>query len=63
MSIERADLFGLRLPSWLTPIGHTRETVDSAERFCFDVDVALPGVGRIIRYTGWLIPSGKQTAQ
>ncbi|MGH8583873.1 MAG: DUF4166 domain-containing protein [Gammaproteobacteria bacterium] len=63
MPIERADLFGLRLPSWLTPIGHTRETVDSVGRFWFDVDVALPSVGRIIRYAGWLVPSGKQTAQ
>lgn len=63
MAIERADLFGFRLPSGLTPIAHTRETVDSAGRFWFDVDIALPGVGRIIRYAGWLIPSGKQTAQ
>ncbi len=62
MPIERADLFGLRLPSGLTPIGHTRETVDSAGRFCFDVDIGLPGVGRIIRYAGWLIPSGNQAA-
>jgi len=57
MPIEQAFVFGLRLPRWLTPISRTRERVDAAGRFCFDVDVALPGIGRVVHYAGWLTPS------
>lgn len=29
----------------------------AADRFNFDVDMALPLIGRIVRYRGWLIPA------
>ncbi|HEY0338361.1 MAG TPA: DUF4166 domain-containing protein, partial [Burkholderiales bacterium] len=62
MPIEGAYFLGLRLPQWLTPISSSYETVDDAGRFRFDVDVALPVVGRIVRYVGWLRPAGEQSA-
>jgi hypothetical protein len=60
MPIDGAYLLGFRLPYWLTPISSTYETVDDAGRFRFDVDVALPFGGRIVRYVGWLVPANEQ---
>lgn len=60
MPIEGAYLIRIRLPNWLMPISSTYETVDDAGRFRFDVDVALPGVGRVVRYVGWLVPASEQ---
>ncbi len=50
----------LRLPRWLGPGSLAREFVDVDGRFCFDVDVWLPfGLGRMVRYRGWLVPDGR----
>jgi hypothetical protein len=61
MPIESAYVFGLRLPYWLTPTSSTYEKIDETGRFRFDVDVALPWVGRIVRYVGWLVPSDEES--
>ena len=62
MPIDAAFLLGLRLPRFLTPASATREFIDAAGRFNFDVDVSLPGVGRVVRYRGWLVPVGDSQA-
>ena len=44
----------LPLPSFLAPRTLTHERVDEEGRFVFDVEIGLPVVGRLVRYTGWL---------
>ena len=44
------------LPRRLAPRASAREWVDAHGRFRFDVTVALPGAGRLVRYAGWLEP-------
>ncbi len=56
MPVEGARLFGLDLPGFLVPTSDTRESIDAEGRFSFDVDLGLPGIGRIVRYRGWLTP-------
>lgn len=57
MPMIDATAFGfIPLPRWLTPVSRTREYVDAQGRFCFDVDISLPFVGRVVRYEGWLLP-------
>ena len=56
MPLERAECLGIPLPRLLTPRSDTREFVDAQGRFCFDVDVSLPWIGRVVRYEGWLSP-------
>ena len=47
----------LPLPRVLAPVSLAREFVDTAGRFNFDVEVRLPlGLGRLVRYRGWLVP-------
>lgn len=54
MPLERGHWFGIPLPGFLTPRSDTREFVDAQGRFCFDVDISLPLLGRVVRYEGWL---------
>lgn len=56
LPVRKAFMFGLPLPRWLTPRSQAREYQDEKERFCFDVDVGLPGLGRVVHYRGWLRP-------
>ena len=50
---------GVRLPLVLAPIGDAVEGQDDEGRFRFDVTVRLPlGLGRVVRYRGWLRPAG-----
>jgi hypothetical protein len=46
----------LPLPRALVPISHATERVDAQGRFCFDIPVVLPAVGRLVHYRGWLVP-------
>ncbi len=47
----------LPLPRRLAPVSVAREDVDPEGRFRFDVALDLPlGLGRIVRYRGWLVP-------
>jgi NAD(P)-dependent dehydrogenase (short-subunit alcohol dehydrogenase family) len=44
---------GVSLPRWCWP--HVRAFETGAEgRFRFDVEIGLPGIGRLVRYRGWL---------
>jgi hypothetical protein len=56
MPLERGEWLGIPLPRWITPRSETREFVDAQGRFRFDVDISLPGMGRVVRYEGWLVP-------
>jgi hypothetical protein len=55
MRLRRWSLFGMPLPLALAPRGVAREW-EEQDRFRFDVPIALPLVGRIVHYTGWLDP-------
>lgn len=54
MSIDAARLLGLPLPRFLTPWTRAYERLDTEGRFTFDVEIGLPGIGRLVRYRGWL---------
>ena len=54
---ESATVMGVPLPEFLRPILHARERADAGEHL-FEVEVALPGLGRLVRYRGRLRPSG-----
>jgi Domain of unknown function (DUF4166)/Saccharopine dehydrogenase NADP binding domain len=44
----------LPLPLFLAPRSDAVESVDVQGRFCFDVPIALPLIGRLVCYRGWL---------
>jgi uncharacterized protein DUF4166 len=46
---------GVRMPSWLWPVLNAEERAEHGG-FAFDIDIALPGFGRLIRYRGWVQP-------
>jgi hypothetical protein len=46
----------LPLPRFLAPRSRTREYEDEQGRFCFDVELMLPGLGLFAHYKGWLRP-------
>ncbi len=46
-------VFGIPMPRLLVPRVTTRETVANG-RYRFDVEAQVAGIGRLIRYTGWL---------
>lgn len=54
--VKRAWCLGIALPKCLTPISQAREYVRE-DRLFFDVSLALPGIGQIVQYQGWLAPS------
>lgn len=57
--VLRAHLFGvIPLPKSITPRGEVRIWQDQAARYAFDIAGIMPGLGRIIRYHGWLLPAG-----
>lgn len=45
---------GLPLPRALWPVIEAEESEEEG-RFCFDVQIGLPVVGRLVRYRGWLM--------
>jgi hypothetical protein len=55
MHLRRWSAFGIPLPLALAPRGVAREWEEQG-RFRFDVPIALPLVGRVVHYTGWLEP-------
>ena len=56
MTITGCRLGPIRFPKALSPRTEAREEVDEKDRFRFDVTIALPFVGRLVRYRGWLVP-------
>lgn len=59
LAMESARGMGVRLPVWLTPVICAREYQNQQGRFCFDIDVSLPGIGRLVHYRGWLSPASE----
>lgn len=55
MVLRRWSIFGIPLPRTLGPRIAAREWQED-DRFRFEVEVALPLVGRAVRYAGWLRP-------
>ena len=56
MHVLEARLGPLRLPAALRPRTRACERVDAEGRFRFDVALAVPLVGFLVRYRGWLTP-------
>ena len=54
LSIIGARAFGIPLPRALAPTTQARASADANGRYCFDVLIALPVVGRLVRYRGTL---------
>lgn len=50
-----ARILGCPMPRWLLPSVKASER-SVGGRFVFDVDIALPVVGRLIHYRGYLVP-------
>jgi hypothetical protein len=59
MHFVRWWLGPLPMPRFLMPRGTARE-YEAGGRFHFDVPIALPLIGPVIRYRGWLIPSSNR---
>jgi NAD(P)-dependent dehydrogenase (short-subunit alcohol dehydrogenase family) len=55
MGLRRWSIFGIPLPLMLAPRIAAREWQED-DRFRFEIDVAMPLIGCVIRYTGWLRP-------
>ncbi|HEX7742682.1 MAG TPA: DUF4166 domain-containing protein, partial [Sphingobium sp.] len=56
MIMRRWWIGPLPLPSWLAPRSTAREWAQDG-RFHFDVPIALPLIGRLVHYRGWLEPT------
>ena len=52
---RRWTLFGLPLPRTLMPRGDSYEA-EADGKFCFHVAIALPLIGPVVSYDGWLEP-------
>lgn len=55
--IAAAYVLGIRLPRLLWPRIRARERVDGQGRFTFDVAIAVPLLGGLVAYKGWLMPT------
>jgi NAD(P)-dependent dehydrogenase (short-subunit alcohol dehydrogenase family) len=50
------------LPAFLAPRSTATESADAEGRFRFDVPIALPLIGRLTHYSGWLEPEEVEAA-
>jgi hypothetical protein len=57
LSAIGAKLFGIPLPGFLRPRSKACESVGRDGRFHFDVDIAMPMIGAIVSYSGYLQPA------
>jgi len=53
MAMRGWSIFGVPMPLWLAPRSEAREWAEG-EDFCFDVPIALPGIGTVVHYSGRL---------
>lgn len=53
MAMRGWSMFGIPMPLWLAPRSEAREWAEG-EDFCFDVPIALPGIGAVVHYSGRL---------
>lgn len=58
MALRGWSCLGIGLPLGLAPRSDAREREDEHGRFAFDVPIALPLVGTVVHYRGWLEPNG-----
>jgi hypothetical protein len=56
MRLRRWSAFRIPMPRLLAPRIAAREWQDDEGRFRFDVAVALPLIGDVVAYSGWLLP-------
>jgi len=56
MRLRRWSAFRIPMPRFLAPRIVAREREDEQGRFRLDVAVALPLVGDVVAYSGWLVP-------
>ena len=54
MVLRRWSMFGVPLPLWLAPRIVGREWEED-DRFRFPVEITAPLIGKVVRYTGWLV--------
>ena len=59
MALRRWSIFRIPLPRFLAPRIAAREWQEENGRFGFDVRVAMPLVGPVVRYAGWLALLGE----
>ncbi|MBJ7442938.1 MAG: DUF4166 domain-containing protein [Sphingobium sp.] len=59
MVMRRWWLGPLPLPKWLAPRSNAQEWAEGG-RFHFDVPIALPLIGQLVHYRGWLEPAPTQ---
>jgi len=50
---RRWSIFGIPMPNFLLPTGESCET-EQGGQFCFDVEISMPLIGRIVAYRGTL---------
>lgn len=55
--VRRWTFLGIPLPLALAPRSRAHESAEGG-RFHFHVEIALPLIGLIVRYRGWLVPDG-----
>jgi hypothetical protein len=55
LMLRRWSFLDLALPLWLDPRSAAYESGED-DRFRFQVEIALPLIGLIVRYRGWLLP-------
>ena len=53
MVMRSWSVFGVPMPLWLAPRSEAREWAEGDD-FCFDVPIALPGIGVVVHYSGRL---------
>ncbi|MEJ5978959.1 DUF4166 domain-containing protein [Novosphingobium sp. PS1R-30] len=56
MRMRAWSAWRIPLPLLFAPRSRAREW-EADGRFCFDVPIALPLIGRIVHYRGWLVPN------
>lgn len=57
MAMRGWSCFGCPMPRALAPRSEAREWQDEQGRFAFDVPIALPLLGTLVHYRGWLSPT------
>jgi hypothetical protein len=57
LDLRSGRLLGMPLPRFLLPRIAATERVDDLGRFRFDVEIGVPGIGRLVHYRGWLEPA------
>lgn len=61
--VESWTALGIPMPRRLMPKSETVEFVDAKGQFNFDVAISVPGIGRVVRYRGWLEPANGHPSQ